>query len=156
MRLLNPLKKPSCARAQLLRHLGVLFAEEKGLMEAKRRPQMGFKKTICRTFLAVALGSLFAMGAMAQPASAAPRDGMHRTMRNSSGHMHRDVRMRRVNRRIRRNRRELLRSNREFGRHSVRSRRIRRRLRRNRRQRYAMNRDTRHGSRQRGRDRRSV
>ena len=118
---------------------------------------MGFGKIVRRSLLAVALASLFAMGAMAQPAGTAPRETMHREVRSDRGNMRHGVRMRnRLNRRIRRNRRQLRRSNREFGRNSARSRRIRARLRRNRRQRYAMNREMRQGHRERWRDRRTV
>lgn len=115
------------------------------------------RKAIRRGFLAVALGSLFAAGAVAQPASAAPRDNMHREMRSDRRpDMGRDARVHRVNRRIRRNRRQLRRSNREFGRNSMQSRRTRRRLRRERRQRYAMNHDAHQGRRERRLSHRSV
>jgi hypothetical protein len=115
---------------------------------------MSFWKIVRRGFLAVALGSLFAIGALAQPASAAPRYGPHSEWRGDRNGIRRDARVRnRLNRNIRRSFRQLRRSNREFGRNSFRSRMLRRRIRRDSRQRYALNRDIRQNRRDVWRDR---
>lgn len=115
---------------------------------------MDFMKIVRRSLLAVALGSMFAMGGFAQPATAAPRYSMHNDVRSGHRDVRRDFRGRnRMNRNIGRNLRALRRSNREFGRNSLRSRMLRRRLRRNLRRRYAMNRKTRQSKRGTRRDR---
>ncbi|MGB7227881.1 MAG: hypothetical protein WBD26_09035, partial [Candidatus Acidiferrales bacterium] len=89
---------------------------------------MNFGKIVRRSFLAVTLGSLFAIGGLVQSASAAPRYAVHSEVRNGRRDMRRGARMRnRMNRRIRRNFRQLRRSNGEFGRSSFRSRMLRRR-----------------------------
>jgi hypothetical protein len=150
----SPSKRTSYARRNFVALTVFYKLRTRAWWRPKRRPHMNFGKMVRRSFLAVALGSMFAIGGLAQPASAAPRYAMHSEVRNGRREMRRDVRMRnRMNRRIRRNFRQLRRSNREFGRNSLRSRMIRRRIRRDFRQRYAMNRDLRHDRRDGRRDR---
>ena len=151
MRQLSLSKKDSCGARNFLA-AGVFHSSGQGLGGGQGRPHMSFGRMFRRSFLAIGLGSLFVIGGMAQPASAAPRNAMHREMRNDRREVRRDVRMRnRMNRRIRRNSRQLRRSNGEFGRNSFRSRMLRRRLRRDLRQRRALNRDIRHDRRDRAR-----
>ncbi|HEV2290091.1 MAG TPA: hypothetical protein VGR81_14200 [Candidatus Acidoferrales bacterium] len=116
---------------------------------------MNFAKIIRQSFLAVACGSLFAMGGLVQQANAAPRYDTYRNFPNDRRDLRQDLRERRtMNRDVRRDFRQLRRSNRRFGARSPESRAIRRDMRRDFRQRYAMNRDIRQDRRELWRDRR--
>lgn len=151
---LPSLSKTSKYRARNFLAASVFYLQSKGLVEAQKEPRMNLGRVVRRSLLAGVLGSVFAIGGFAQPASAVARYGVHRDIQSDRRDLRQDFRMRnRVNRDIGRRLRQLRRSNQEFGRDSFRSRMLRRRIRRDLRERYVMNRDIRQDRRETWRDR---